>query len=112
MHSATRTRLEADNSMLERFHNLPPESRENLANILRCLERDPNCSPDAVGAVDGNEVRVKDLSGGWVCAWVPIYSELYPATGIQPLLMHPEKIVVCLYEIDDVEYQPLPPISS
>jgi hypothetical protein len=94
------TILEADPSMWRAFHRLPPEAKADLKVLLQKLEQNGNWQPEAKGKVDNIEVCLKTLSGGWVCAWIPVY----PPSTVISLTIAPEKIILCLYEYAEVTY--------
>lgn len=96
------TILEADPSMWHEFRRLPAEAREELKALLRKLEKNGNWQPEAKGKVDGidDEVCLKTLPGGWVCAWIPFY----PPATMTSITIIPERIVICLYEQGKISY--------
>ncbi len=104
--------LEADGSFYRRFDKLPEEAKDVLERLLRQLEGDSPCLPDIRGEVDGEPVFCQPLGSGWVCGCVPIYPDIYPESGVPPLTVPPSKILLCLYESEEIFPDYLPAISS
>ena len=94
------TILEADPSMWRAFIRLPSDAKKELKVLLQKLEQNGNWQSEAKDKVGNIDVFLKTLPGGWVCAWIPVY----PPATVTSLTIVPDKIIVCLYEYEEVSY--------